>query len=108
MKKDFPFMDLRVHYEAHNPDPIVKYLDTDKSTGNEVVKELPASLFYHEFPLVKDEINLQEYIDAGIPLKEIPCRLYESTDSTDYPFTQEDLYNKVEAIVGEYSKNVED
>lgn len=104
MKKDFPFMDLRVHYEQSNPDPMVKYIAIDESSGSEVVKELPASLFYHEFPLAKDEIKLQEYLDSGVPLREVPCRLYESNDMTDYPFSQEELYQKVESIVNEYQK----
>lgn len=102
MKKEFPFMDLRVKHVAFNPDPDVPYLDTDESTGNEVVKKLPASIWYQQFPLVKDEVKLQDYLNAGIPLKEVPTRLYESLDSCDYPFTQDDLYNKAQEIIDSY------
>lgn len=104
MEKEFPFPCLRTRFKPVVPDPIVKYVFTDDSTGNESIKELPSSLFYHEFPLMQDEIKLQDYLDAGIPLREVPVRLYSSNDETDYPFTQQELYNRVENILNDYRK----
>lgn len=104
MKKEFPFMDLRVHYAPSVPDPEVPFIETDETSGNEVVKKLPASIFYQQFPLAKDALTLEDYLNAGVPLREVPVKLYASVDSCDYPFTQGDLLDMAQQIIEQYPK----
>lgn len=101
MEKNHPFPDLRVRKYTYNPDPEIQFLEKDSDTGKEVLRKLPASLYYQQFPLVKDEVKLQEYIDAGIPLRQVSVRLYDSFDSCDSPITQEEIYERFEQLLNE-------
>lgn len=104
MKKEFPFPNFKTHYCLTVPDPDVRFIEVDQDSGAEVVKILPASAYILDHPLVKDKVSLQDLLDSGIPIKELKTQIYESSDETDYPFTQDDLYEKVKEIVDNYNK----
>lgn len=114
MKKgNFPFHSQQVHYEIECPDPVVEFIDTEEvSVGkgkkksvkkSEVLKSMKSSDYIKKNPLSTERFSLQDMIDAGVPLKEVPTAIYEDE------MTQQQLLDMVESVIdkkeGTYNKN---
>lgn len=89
------------------PDPIVDFLDTveTKSGKNSVKIEVPKNLSSSEYnkthPLTNDEVSLQDLLDAGVSLKEVPTQIYEED------VTQKEILNMVETELEKHKKDEE-
>jgi len=109
MKGRTPFHSQQVHYEIEAPDPIVDYVDTEEvqtGTGKrkkvqktEVVKSLKTSEYNKKFPLSQERFSLQDLIDAGVDLREVPTKIYEDD------ITQSEILEKVEKIIDDKTIN---
>lgn len=110
-----PFNTLQSNYTVEVPDPEVEFVDQatiavktgkkkkDKAVRkHEVVKHLKSSEYNREFPLSKEDFKLQDLLDAGVSLQEVPTAIYGSDIS------QKELLNRVEAVIdkaeGTYDK----
>lgn len=110
MKGKTPFHSQQVHYEVATPNPVVEYIETEEvqtGTGKrkkvrqtEVVKTLLTSEYNKKFPLSKERFGLQDLIDAGVSLREVPTKIYEDD------ITQSEILNQVEKIID--NKTVKD
>lgn len=106
MKGDYPFNPQIVHFELSNPNPVVEYLDHDENTSFEVVRTVDNVVYNEKFPRSYEEYALQDLIDAGVPLKEVNTRLYETNDALSAGITQSDLLSELESAINK--NNVEE
>lgn len=97
MKRDVPFLAHQVHYELVTPNVVIEHVETDEK-GFEHVVEYSEKEFEKKFPLSTGEISLQQILDAGVSINEVPTNLYESTNEGDLP-SQSELLNRAESIV---------
>lgn len=87
------------------PDPIVDFLDTvETKSGKSTLKiEVPKNLNSAEYnlthPLTNDEVSLQDLLDAGVSLNEVPTKIYEED------VTQKDILNMVETELEKQNKD---
>ena len=98
MKGSTPFNSLRTQEGKTIVEPIVNYLDKDPNSGIETVKKLKVSDYNKVFPFETKEFSLEDLLAAGVPLTEVPTKIYNSTDPADNPYTQEQLLSEAEKI----------
>lgn len=90
MQRETPFFAHRVHYDLVTPTLVVEYVEKDEHE-NEHLRHLPVKEYFEKFPLPTKSFSLQELLDSGVPVKPVNPAIYESNDSTDYGFTQNDV-----------------
>jgi hypothetical protein len=90
MLRDTPFLAHRVHYDLVTPSIEVEFVEKDEHE-NEHLKKLPVKEYFDKFPLPTKTYSLQDLLDAGVHLEPVNPAIYESKDSTDYGFNQNDV-----------------
>lgn len=90
MQRDFPFLAHRVHYDLVTPSIEVEFVEKDDHE-NEHLRHLPVKDYFEKFPLPTKTYSLQDLLDSGVQIKPVNPAIYESKDSTDYPFNQSDV-----------------
>ena len=83
-----PFRPRRICSDIVLPSIIVENLEKD-SDNCEVVRHYSPEEYYKENPLGREEVSLKMLIDAGVPIKEIDPRIYESRNEGDLPSQSE-------------------
>ena len=97
MLRDTPFLAHRVHYELVTPSVEVEFIEKDEHE-NEHLRSLPAKEYLDKFPLATKSFSLQELFDSGVQIKPVNPAIYESKDSTDYGFTQNDVLEAAQEL----------
>lgn len=90
MLRDTPFLAHRVHYDLVTPTIVVEYVEKDEHE-NEHLRHLHVNEYFEKFPLPTKSFSLQELLDSGVQVKPVNPAIYESNDSTNYGFTQNDV-----------------
>lgn len=97
MQRDTPFLAHRVHYDLVTPSIEVEFIEKDEHE-NEHLKKLPVKEYLEKFPLPTKTYSLQDLLDSGVQVKPVNPAIYESKDSTDYPFNQSDVLDAAKEL----------
>ena len=97
MIRETPFFAHRVHYELVTPTIVVEYVEKDEHE-NEHLRQLSDRQYLEKFPLATKTFSLQELIDSGVQIKPVNPAIYESNDSTDYGFNQNDVLEAAQEL----------
>lgn len=97
MQRDTPFLAHRVHYELVTPSVEVEFVQKDEHE-NEHLMKLPVKEFYEKFPLATKTYSLEDLLNSGVQIKPVNPAIYESNDSTDYGFTQNDVLEAAQEL----------
>lgn len=95
MKRNQPFNTPHIGVRNNRIiDPVVQVVENKDNT--ETVIDMRQSDFLVKNPPSTEDFKLEDLIKAGVPLSEVPTKIYGSNDPNDAPYSQNQILDIVE------------